>query len=74
VSNAQEFSSWNQDLAGWAVRVTTYRIEDRYYCHVDNVSPGATIARAHGAKLEEAKGRAMERAKERLAMAKKRPS
>jgi ribosomal protein S12 methylthiotransferase accessory factor YcaO len=41
-------------------------LEKTYYCTVDNVDPGAVIARAKGATREEAEAEAIAKAKERL--------
>jgi len=54
------------DIAGTSVEVTSYQIGDRYYCHVTNVDPGATIARAEGASREEAAKLALAKATHRL--------
>jgi hypothetical protein len=34
--------------------VNSYKIGDRFYCHVENTDPGATIARAEGSTKDEA--------------------
>ena len=35
------------EIAGWPVRLTSYRLGDQYYCKADNLYPGAWLARAH---------------------------
>ena len=35
------------------VRVSSYRLGQTYYCTVDNVDPGAVLARSQGATREE---------------------
>ncbi len=55
------------EIAGWPVRVCSYRLGDTFYCTVDNVDPGARIARGMGATREQAEGLALERAEARLA-------
>ena len=55
------------ELAGWKARVTSYRVGDQFHCVVDNVSPGAWIARATAATREEAEREATGQAEERLA-------
>lgn len=70
----EEHSTRKDSLAGWNVGITTYRIGDTYHCHVDNVSPGATVARAQAATREEAEKVAIERATARLAETKKHPT
>lgn len=54
------------EIAGVKVNVTTYKIGERYYCHITNVDPGGTFAREEGASKEEAEQRALARAQERL--------
>ncbi len=41
-------------LGSHQVGVTTYMVGNRWACRVDNVDPGAVIARASGATQEEA--------------------
>jgi hypothetical protein len=48
------------------INITTYQIGERFYCHIDNVSPGATIARTEGDSLEEAREAALQKATTRL--------
>ena len=49
-------------LDGWEVGVTSYRLGDQYFCSVDNVSPGARLARARGTTRDEAEGQALKAA------------
>jgi hypothetical protein len=55
------------EINGWPVRLTSYRIGDIYHCTADNVSPGAALARATGATMEEAENRAIRRTADHLA-------
>lgn len=71
IENATEFETWNDAFHGWPVRVTRYRIGSTCYCQVDNVNPGARIARSSGATHEEATQKAVKRAGERLATTKR---
>ncbi len=64
---AEEFSSMKLEVEGWPIRVTTYRIGEICYAKVDNVSPGALIARSTGATDEEARNKVLEKARVRLA-------
>jgi len=48
------------------IHLVSYRLGKTYYCTVDNVDPGAVIARAKGATREEAEAEAIASAKERL--------
>jgi hypothetical protein len=63
---AEGYRERRVDIDGWEVNLTSYKIGDTYHCHADNVSPGARIARAHGASSEEAEQRAIERSREHL--------
>ena len=55
------------ELAGWPVRVISYKLGDTYHATADNVSPGANIARSQGATKEEAEQNVLAKAEERLA-------
>ncbi len=63
---SEDYQRRDARLAGWPVRIASYRIGETHYCHIDNVSPGATIARAKAASLEEAEKEAVEKATRRL--------
>jgi hypothetical protein len=62
----QEYRETKLEIEGWPVNVTSYRLGNRFYCKVDNVSPGAWLARTTGATREEAEQAALERAKQLL--------
>jgi len=62
-----------EELDGWSMRITSYRLEGRYVAIVDNLSPGATVARAEGESRDEAERRACEEARTRLASARRFP-
>ena len=62
------------ELGGWPVGVVSYRLGERYVCEVDNVSPGAHIARGEGATREEAERAALETAERRLGRTRVRPT
>ena len=55
-----------KEIAGARVSVTTYQIGERFHCHVANVDPGATIARAEADSHAEAERVALAKAAERL--------
>lgn len=69
---AVDFITSNEELEGWPVRITRYRIGPRYFCHVDNVSPGANFARVSGSSADEARSKAVETARARLATTRRR--
>ena len=63
----EDYQRRQTELAGWPVAVVSYKLGDRYLCEVDNVSPGARLARGEGATREEAERAALETAERRLA-------
>jgi len=64
---AEEHSRYECELGGWPAGVTTYRIGTTWICKIDNVSPGATVARGRGASRDEAVQAASASATRRLA-------
>ncbi|MGH6903133.1 MAG: hypothetical protein ACREIR_10375 [Geminicoccaceae bacterium] len=63
---AEDYQRRRQELAGWPVGIVTYKLGERYVCEIDNVSPGARLARAEGSTREEAERAAIETAERRL--------
>ncbi|MGH7502245.1 MAG: hypothetical protein ACREL7_10865 [Longimicrobiales bacterium] len=63
---ADELTTREDNLCGWAVRVTSYRIGERWFASVDNADPGAKVARAEGHSRAEAEQTACAKASERL--------
>ena len=59
---SEDYLRRTDTLAGWPVRIISYRIGEWHYCHIDNVSPGATISRAEGANRQEAEEEAISKA------------
>jgi hypothetical protein len=55
-----------RQVGEWKVNLTSYKIGDKYYCHIDNIDPGATIARSNAGTREEAVQLAMMKVTERL--------
>ena len=64
--NAEEFRERKLEVAGWPVNVASYRLGAEWHAKADNVSPGAALARAHGATREEAEQKVLARAQELL--------
>jgi hypothetical protein len=54
------------EINGVQIKVTSYQIGERYFCHVTNIDPGATIARGEGDTREEAREVALSKATHRL--------
>ena len=69
----EDHSERTLELAGWPVRVISYKLGDKYLATADNVSPGANIARAQGPTKEEAEREVLAKAEERLARTRKMP-
>ena len=66
MSKAERYQVETMEIAGVKVTVTSYEIDGRFYCHVANLDPGATIARADAATREEAIQQALEKVAQRL--------
>ena len=58
----ENYERYKTRIAGFEVEITTYRLGGRYFCRVDNVDPGATIARGNGETLEQARDAAFDSA------------
>jgi len=65
--NVEEFQERKIDIGAWPVNLTSYRLGEVFHSKVDNVSPGATLARTTAATREEAEKKAIERAGQLLA-------
>lgn len=63
---AEDFSCTLADVEGWQVSITQYRLGDQWVCKIDNVDPGAVIARATAASKERAYEAAVAKASSRL--------
>ena len=60
------FQERTEAVPPFKIKITSYKIGEKYYSTVDNVDPGAVIARSSGATREEAELHAIGRARERL--------
>ena len=63
---SEDYQRRADTLAGWPIKIVSYRSGTTHYCHIDNVSPGATIARANAASREAAEEEAIAKAVGRL--------
>lgn len=59
----EDYHARKETAGVWELNVISYKLGDKYLCTVDNVSPGATLARAEGATREEAEAKALEKAR-----------
>ena len=64
---AEDYQRRRQELAGWPVAIVSYKLGERFICEIDNVNPGARVARAEGTTRDEAERTAMTTAERRLA-------
>jgi len=62
----EEQQERKESVPPFQIHILSYRLDKTYYCTVDNVDPGAVIARAEGATREEAEAKAVAKAKERI--------
>lgn len=65
---AEGYSQRQDQLEGWPVRIVSYKLRGSFQCKVDNVDPGAVIARSHAATREEAEHEAVQKARMRLSL------
>ena len=63
---AEQYQERQEQLSGWPVKIVSYKLGGRYYVTVHNVQPGAWIAKAEGAILQEAEQKACAEAASRL--------
>ena len=70
----EDYSRRQDELAGWAITIETYKLGDLYHCAIANADPGARFARADGATREEAEAKAIERATRYLAQTRTFPA
>ena len=62
----EDYSNREEEILGWRIRISSYRLRERYHATVENVDPGARIARGEGSTRQEAEGQALEDARRRL--------
>jgi hypothetical protein len=67
-----EYRERQIEVNGWPLRLTSYRMGDKYVCQADNVSPGACLARFTADTLEEAEAQALSKATHLLGKTKRR--
>ena len=69
---SEDFKERQLEVEGWPVKLTSYRIGDKYVCQADDVSPGACLARFSAATPEEAESQAMSKARHLLSKTRRR--
>jgi hypothetical protein len=71
--HARNFQERQIEIDGWPVKLTSYRVRDKYICQADNVSPGACLARFVAMTAEEAEDKALSKARYLLGKTQRRP-
>ena len=71
---SEEYRETRRELDGWPINITSYRVGDKWYCSIDNVSPGARFARAEGSTRDEAETTALEKAARYLKQTRRFPT
>jgi hypothetical protein len=71
---SEDFRETRQELEGWPINIVSYRVGERWYCAIDNVSPGARFARAEGETREAAEGAALKKAATYLRQTRRMPT
>lgn len=66
IMRPEEYQERIQSVPPFQVHIVSYRLGDEFHCTVDNVDPGAVIARSTGPTRAHAESSALERAKRRL--------
>ena len=64
---AEDYSVRELTIEGWPVRLISYRLGEQWHAKIENVSPGATLARGSAISAEDAQKQVLETATRRLA-------
>ena len=62
MAKPEDYSDRTQDLAGWPIRIVSYRLEGTYRTTIDNTDPGAWVVKTTGATKDEAESTALKEA------------
>ena len=62
MAKPEDYSERTMTLAGWPIRIVTYRLGATYRTTIDNTDPGAWVVKAEGATKAEAEGKALKEA------------
>ena len=68
---AEGYAEKEEQLAGWPVKIVSYKVGGTYYVTVHNKEPGAWICKKEGPTLEAAEKEARTRAAELLSRTRK---
>jgi hypothetical protein len=67
----EDYSERTEQLAGWPIRIVTYRLSGLYHTTIDNTDPGAWVVKAQGATKQETESKALKEAEGLLEKVKK---
>ncbi len=70
---AEEYQERKEQLAGWPVRIISYRLGGTYFVSINNEEPGAWIVKGEALTLAEAESKARKEATEALEKVKRSP-
>lgn len=65
-SKPEEYQTRVEQVGEWRIRIVSYKLGDQFICTIDNVDPGATIARVIASTRSEAESVAVKKAKEEV--------
>lgn len=65
-SKPEEYQTRTESVGRFQIEIKSYRLGERYICTVNNVDPGANVARATGETREAAESAAVEKARARV--------
>ena len=62
----QQIQEEIREVNGVKMRVTTYKVGNKFHCQIDSTDPGATVAKASNQIKEEAVKSALNKANQRV--------
>lgn len=74
VVRAEQLIIREEEIAGWTVRISSFRLGESWHATVESVDVGARFARGEGVTRVEAETIALEKAGERLGRTRKFPA
>ena len=71
---AEQYKEVKDQIAGWPVKIISYKVGSAYHVSIHNQEPGAWICKKEAATLEAAEKEARERAAELLGRTRRIPA
>ena len=62
----QQIQEEIREVNGVKMRLTTYKVGNKFHCQIDSTNPGATVAKATNQNKEEAVKSALDKAHQRV--------